>query len=58
MIGGEINLRSVKAIQDKEQDAKGHDVEPQAEPRQGYGIEYDYHESYYESEKLIFPPTA
>jgi len=54
MIGREINLGSVKAIQDKGYDAKGHDVEPQAEPRQGYGVEYDYHESYYESEKVSF----
>ena len=57
MIGREINLGSVKAIQDEGQDVKGQkgqDVAPQAEPRQGYGVEYDYHESYYESEKVSF----
>ncbi|MFC1712928.1 VCBS repeat-containing protein [Candidatus Poribacteria bacterium] len=58
MLGIEIDLSSLKISHDDGEALKKSQpvqaVRPEAEPRQGYGIEYDRHESYYESEKTNF----
>ena len=54
LVGREIKLTSASTIQDSGQNVEKQNVEPQVEPGQGFGIEYDYHESYYESEKVNF----
>ncbi len=58
LLGIEIDLSSLKTSHSAGEKIKKNppaqaDI-PEAEPRQGYGIEYDRRESYYESEKTKF----
>lgn len=57
MLGIKINLSSLKVKDDPEQlkaAAVKKPAEAKEEERQGFGVEYDYHESYYEAEKTEF----
>lgn len=58
MLGIKIKLSSIKVSQDDGGKVKkSKPVEaavPEGQQRQGFGVEYDYHRSHYESEKISF----
>lgn len=60
MTGQKIRLLSLKDLQDTPPDAPPQQAAPQPteqpapQPSAGFGVEYDYHQSYYESEQTQF----
>ena len=58
MTGQKIKLLSLHEVEASDETVSEQEVQAsqqtQARPTQGWGVEYDYHESYYEAEKTTF----